>query len=275
LTTSDAANSQSIAESFYHKGHEGTQKGKKMKIRLGFSLSALLAILAIPAICFAQGVRYDDVALLDTGRPVQGATVTVCGSGSTGTPCTTPTPIFSDSTLSTPITQPGFQSAAQGNFFFYAACGKYDISITGNGITGRTKKDVQLGPCDSKVTASVKRYAVSGTVPTCSIAGAGTGATCSVAGTDGAGILVVNTGTTPSSSGTITLTYSALFGANGTACVGSLLNSTSPWNARASLISVQQTTTVSWAWNWDNNASALTASQSNAYDFTYVCVGRN
>jgi hypothetical protein len=112
-----------------------------------FSISALLAILAIPAISFAQGVRYDDVALLDTVRPVQGATVTVCGSGSTGTPCTTPTPIFNDSALSSPITQPGFQSGAQGNFFFYAACGKYDISITGNGITGRTKKDVQLGPC--------------------------------------------------------------------------------------------------------------------------------
>jgi hypothetical protein len=147
LTTSDAANSQSIAESFYHKGHEGTQKGKKMKIRLGFSLSALLAILAIPAICFAQGVRYDNVATLDTGRPVQGATITVCASGSTGTPCTPTASIFSDSALSVPIAQPGFQSGAQGNFFFYAACGKYDISFSGNGLTSRTMKDVQLGPC--------------------------------------------------------------------------------------------------------------------------------
>jgi hypothetical protein len=123
-----------------------------VKIRLisvisGKVLLWLVAICYLPIASFAQGVRYDDVALLDTGRPVQGATVTVCASGSTGTPCTPTTSIFSDSTLSTPITQPGFQSGAQGNFFFYAACGKYDISITGNGITGRTKKDVQLGPC--------------------------------------------------------------------------------------------------------------------------------
>jgi hypothetical protein len=118
-----------------------------MKIRLGFSISALLAILAIPAICFAQGVRYDNVATLDTGRPVQGATITVCASGSTGTPCTPTASIFSDSALSVPITQPGFQSGAQGNFFFYAACSKYDISFSGNGLTSRTMKDVQLGPC--------------------------------------------------------------------------------------------------------------------------------
>jgi hypothetical protein len=107
----------------------------------------LIAICCLPIAGFAQGVRYDDVALLDTGRPVQGATVTVCASGSSVTPCTPTTSIFNDAALSSPITQPGFQSGAQGNFFFYAACGKYDISITGNGITGRTKKDVQLGPC--------------------------------------------------------------------------------------------------------------------------------
>jgi hypothetical protein len=95
------------------------------------------------------------VALLDTGRPVQGATITVCASGSTGTPCTPTTSIFNDSALSSPITQPGFQSGAQGNFFFYAACGKYDISITGNGITGRTKKDVQLGACNSGLNLAI------------------------------------------------------------------------------------------------------------------------
>lgn len=123
-----------------------------MKIRLisvisGKVLLWLIAVCYLPAICLGQGVRYDDVALLDTGRPVQGATVTVCASGSTGTPCTPTTSIFNDSALSSPITQPGFQSGANGNFFFYAACGKYDISITGNGITGRTKKDVEIGFC--------------------------------------------------------------------------------------------------------------------------------
>jgi hypothetical protein len=92
-------------------------------------------------------VRYDNVVLLDSGRPVQGATITVCKSGSSGTPCTPTASIFSDAALSVGITQPGFQSGAQGNYFFYAACGTYDIQISGNGLTTRTMKDVSVGPC--------------------------------------------------------------------------------------------------------------------------------
>lgn len=124
-----------------------------MKSKIFKSL-LLIAICYLPVAAFAQGFRYDGVALLDTGRPVQGATITVCASGSTGTPCTPTTSIFSDSALSVGITQPGFQSGAQGNFNFYAACGKYDISFTGNGLTSRTMKDVQLGQC-TRMTWSV------------------------------------------------------------------------------------------------------------------------
>lgn len=108
---------------------------------------SLLALLAIPAICAAQGIRYDNQVLLDTGRPVQGAGIRVCSAGSSGTPCSPTASIFTDAALSSPITQPGFQSDAQGNFFFYAACNRYDLQITGNGITTRNLKDVQLGPC--------------------------------------------------------------------------------------------------------------------------------
>jgi hypothetical protein len=116
------------------------------------TLKALLlfVICYLPIAAQAQiGYRYDNVTLLDTGRPVQGAALTVCKSGSTGTPCTPTTPIFSDAAMSTPITQPGFQSGAQGNFNFYAPCDRYDISFTGNGLTSRTLKDVQLGPCNN------------------------------------------------------------------------------------------------------------------------------
>jgi hypothetical protein len=124
-----------------------------LKIRSISVISGMVLVFA--CIAQAQGVRYDNVATLDTGRPVQGATITVCAAGSTGTPCTPTASIFSDSTLSTPITQPGFQSGAQGNFFFYAACGKYDISFSGNGLTSRTMKDVQLGPCNSGLNLSI------------------------------------------------------------------------------------------------------------------------
>ena len=115
-----------------------------LKIRV---ISLISGMVLLASAAFAQGVRYDNVVLLDSGRPVQGATITVCASGSSGTPCTPTTSIFNDAAMGSPITQPGFQSGAQGNYNFYAACGKYDISLTGNGLTGRTMKDVQLGPC--------------------------------------------------------------------------------------------------------------------------------
>jgi hypothetical protein len=111
-----------------------------------FAIVSFFALAAIPA--QAQGYRYDSQVLLDTGRPVQGAGIRVCSRGSAGTPCSPTASIFTDQALSSGITQPGFQSDAQGNYFFYAACGQYDLQITGNGITTRNLKDVQIGPCD-------------------------------------------------------------------------------------------------------------------------------
>jgi hypothetical protein len=159
-----------------------------VKIRV---ISFISGMVLLASAAFAQGVRYDDVVLLDSGRPVQGASITVCASGSSGTPCTPTTSIFSDLALGSPITQPGFQSGAQGNFFFYAACGKYDISFSGNGLTSRTKKDVQLGPCGS-FNATLKRVTESqGTALTSgrfALSGAWgtTASVLSISGTDGA-----------------------------------------------------------------------------------------
>jgi hypothetical protein len=107
----------------------------------------LAALLICSACAFAQGVRYDNVATLDTGRPAQGIGIRVCSSGSTGTPCTPTASIFSDSGLASAITQPGLQTDQQGNYNFYALCGKYDIQVSGNGVTTKTMKDVQVGPC--------------------------------------------------------------------------------------------------------------------------------
>jgi hypothetical protein len=125
----------------------------KMKLRLKLGLF-LLAASVMAGAQANQGVRYDNVATLDTGRPAQGIGIRVCLSGSTGTPCTPLASIFSDSALSVAITQPGLQSDAQGNYNFYSACGTYDIQLTGNGVTTRTMKDVQLGPCGNFNTAA-------------------------------------------------------------------------------------------------------------------------
>jgi len=103
-------------------------------------------VVGLCSSAFAQGVAYNGVATLDTGRPAQGINVRVCATGSTGTPCTPTASIFSDAALSVGLTNP-VQSDSLGNVNFYAACGKYDLQYSGNGVTTRTTKDVQVGPC--------------------------------------------------------------------------------------------------------------------------------
>jgi hypothetical protein len=179
------------------------------------TINLIAAFFICSASAFAQGVPYDNVALLDSGRPVQGATITVCKAGSTGTPCTPLASIFSDVALSVAITQPGFQSGAQGNFRFYAACGAYDIQLSGNGLTARTMKDVQLGPCGNFAgTMALKRYSAGqGTALTASnfAINVGWGSTANVSavvGTDqGFRFQVNSAGTGQSSTPTVTVTY--------------------------------------------------------------------
>ena len=114
-----------------------------------------------------------------------------------------------------------------------------------------------------------------GFTPTCSVTGAGTGATCALlAGSnDSWGIMSISTGTTPSASGTITLTYSASFGTNATSCEENLVEANAAWNARATIIP-NQGTQASQVSNWDDNAVALAASTTGAYDVSYFCAAR-
>jgi len=82
--------------------------------------------------------------------------------------------------------------------------------------------------------------------------------------------MTIHTGTSPSASGTIQLTFSSLYGLNGF-CVYMLASTVSSWNARATVISFgpgsgnQQAT-------WDNNAVNLTG--SSQYGVFYVCHGK-
>jgi hypothetical protein len=185
----------------------------KMKSRSFRLALAGLFILAASAIAGAQGVRYDNTALLDSGRPAQGIGIRVCSSGSTGTPCTPLASIFTDSALSLAITQPGLQSDAQGNYNFYAACGKYDIQLTGNGVTTRTMKDAQLGPC-GPFRANVSRViAGQGTLLTAGrfVLNAAFGTTASITsvrGTDAAfTITILSSGTGQAINPGFTLTF--------------------------------------------------------------------
>ena len=126
----------------------------------------------------------------------------------------------------------------------------------------------------ASTSAAALHFLNLGSSPTCSVTGAGTGATCdttTVSGTgDASGIMTIHTGTSPSASGTIQLTFSSLYGLNGF-CVYMLASTVSSWNARATVISFgpgsgnQQAT-------WDNNAVNLTG--SSQYGVLYVCHGK-
>ena len=93
----------------------------------------------------AQGSRHDDVVLGPTGQPLAGASVAICTEPATTTtaPCSPLAALYSNSALTTPLANP-VSTDGLGNYFFYAAPGKYTIQIYGPGITTRVLPDVIL-----------------------------------------------------------------------------------------------------------------------------------
>ena len=145
-------------------------------------------------------------------------------------------------------------------------------NIVGDTDTQTLTNKTLTNPALSNPTS--QHYLGSGTAPTCSVTGAGTGATCdatTVSGaTDFSGIITFHTGTSPSASGTFTLTFNAAYGTSGF-CTLMLVNFGGAWNARATVIGTNFTTNVAQE-NWDNNAVSLTASLT--YQMVYVCGGK-
>ena len=111
-----------------------------------FALITLLVSFVMPATAFAQGSRKDDIVLNRLGQPVAGASVTVCTSGATGTPCSPKASLFSDVALTQPLANP-LTTDGQGNYHFYAAPGRYLIQFSGAGVAATTLADVLL-PAD-------------------------------------------------------------------------------------------------------------------------------
>ncbi|MGH9682179.1 MAG: glycosyl hydrolase family 28-related protein [Candidatus Acidiferrales bacterium] len=104
------------------------------------------AALSAPVSC-AQGSRKDGIVFGTTGHPVSEATVTVCQSTATGTPCSPLAAIFTDATLAVPASNP-FQTDGLGNYHFYAPAGRYMLQFSGPAIKGTvTIPDVIL-PAD-------------------------------------------------------------------------------------------------------------------------------
>jgi hypothetical protein len=110
-------------------------------------IGTLIALLLLAPALFAQGGRHDGIAQGINGRPIGYATITVCATSASGTPCSPTTTIYTDDTLHTPMANP-FQADGWGNFHFSAAPGHYLLTITSSGITnnGNNVQIVEI-PC--------------------------------------------------------------------------------------------------------------------------------
>src|SRR5208282_400072 len=101
----------------------------------------------------AQGSRKDDIVFNTRGTPLAGATVRVCAMPATGQPCAPLALIYSDPLLSQALANPTTTDGL-GNYSFYAAPGKYEIEISGPGITTKQLPNVILPSDPSSPTFS-------------------------------------------------------------------------------------------------------------------------
>src|SRR5216683_5286714 len=112
--------------------------------RIALAPAALLALVALaPLDARAQGSRKDDIVFNSRGAPLAGATVRVCAMPASGQPCTPLAQIFSDTALTQALANPT-TSDGMGNYFFYAAPGKYEIEVSGPGISTKQLPNVIL-----------------------------------------------------------------------------------------------------------------------------------
>ncbi len=129
----------------------------RSKMRMGILWAILaLALHVLPGVVSpaqGQGSRKDDIVFNTRGVPLAGATVRVCAMPATGQPCTPLALIYSDPLLTQALTNPT-TTDGMGNYTFYAAPGKYEIEISGPGITTKQLPNVILPSDPSSPTFS-------------------------------------------------------------------------------------------------------------------------
>src|SRR5436309_8677248 len=114
---------------------------------MGFLWALLaLALHVVPGVVgpvHAQAARKDDIVFNSRGIPLAGATVRVCAMPASGQPCLPLALIYSDAALTQALANPTTTDGL-GNYSFYAAPGKYEIEISGPGITTKQLPNVIL-----------------------------------------------------------------------------------------------------------------------------------
>ncbi len=130
-------------------------------IRSKISMGIWWAILAValhvwPGVvgpAQGQGSRKDDIVFNTRGVPLAGAAVRVCAMPASGQPCSPLALIYSDPGLTQALANPT-TTDGMGNYSFYAAPGKYEIEISGPGITTKQLPNVILPSDPSSPTFS-------------------------------------------------------------------------------------------------------------------------
>ena len=109
----------------------------------------------------AQGTRKDDIVFNSRGIPLAGATVRVCAMPASGQPCTPLALIYSDVALTQALANPTTTDGL-GNYFFYAAPGKYEIEISGPGITTKQLPNIVLpnDPASPTFTGNINAFSL-------------------------------------------------------------------------------------------------------------------
>jgi hypothetical protein len=129
----------------------------RSKIAMGFLWALVtLALHVWPGVvapAHAQGSRKDDIVFNTRGIPLAGATIRVCAMPASGQPCTPLALIYSDAALTQALANPTTTDGL-GNYFFYAAPGKYEIEVSGPGITTKQLANVILPNDPSSPTFS-------------------------------------------------------------------------------------------------------------------------
>ena len=124
---------------------------------MGFLCALLILALHVwpgmVAPAHAQGSRKDDIVFNSRGIPLAGATVRICAMPATGQPCTPLAQIYADPGLTQALANPTTTDGL-GNYFFYAAPGKYEIEVSGPGITTKQLPNVILPNDPSSPTFS-------------------------------------------------------------------------------------------------------------------------
>src|SRR6202047_1790421 len=126
-------------------------------------ISMALALNVWPGImvpAHAQGSRKDDIVFNSRAIPLAGATIRVCAMPASGQPCTPLALIYSDAALTQALANPTTTDCL-GNYFFYAAPGRYEVEVSGPGITTKQLPNVILPNDPSSPTfASVNTSAI-------------------------------------------------------------------------------------------------------------------